>query len=158
MAGVVSRAVYDPDSRKDVIQAIFLKAIANIGSFRGTCRFSTWLYRLSLNESMEQNRRKLRWNSLRDVLNNDRPIFPSPESTDQLDDLSRKEIISAVSDALNAISLDKKTAFFLFYIAGYSGRDAAAQMKITPENFFMKLKAARDQVKKVLIDKGWNHG
>ncbi|MBN1760884.1 MAG: sigma-70 family RNA polymerase sigma factor [Chitinispirillaceae bacterium] len=158
VAGVVTRAVYDPDSRKDVIQSIFLKVVATIGSFRGTCKFSTWLYRLSINEAIEQNRCKLRWNRLQEALTNNRPLFPDPDSSDELEAFSRKEITHAVNDALNGVSLDKKTAFFLFYIAGYSGKEAAEQMKISPENFFMKLKAARDHVKKVLIDKGWNHG
>ena len=107
---------------------------------------------------MEQNRRKLRWNHLRDALTDNRPLFASPDDSDGLDTLTRKEIVHAVNDALSAVSLDKKTAFFLFYIAGYSGKEAAGQMKITTENFFMKLKAARDHVKKVLISKGWNHG
>lgn len=158
VAGVVNRAVYDPDSRKDVIQSIFLKAVTSIRSFRGTCRFSTWLYRLALNESIEQNRRKLRWNTLQDALADSRPLFPVPDNPDQLDTVSRKEITRTINDALNTVSLDKKTAFFLFYIAGYSGKDAATQMKISTENFFMKLKAARDHVKKVLISRGWNHG
>ena len=158
VAGVVNRAVYDPDSRKDVIQSVFLKAVAGIAQFRGTCRFTTWLYRLSINEAVEQNRRKLRWNRLRDALTNDLPLFSDPGTPDGLEAFSRKEIVHAVNDALGGVSLDKKTAFFLFYMAGYSGKDAAGQMKISTENFFMKLKAARDHVKKVLIDKGWNHG
>jgi RNA polymerase sigma-70 factor (ECF subfamily) len=158
VANVVNRTVYEQDARKDVIQSIFLKAAIAIENFRGGCKFSTWLYRLALNESVEQNRKRLRWNHVRESLENDRPLFHSADAPDGLESLTRKEIAHAVADALGDLSMDKKTAFLLFYMGGYSGRDAAAQMKITEENFFMKLKAARDRVKKVLIDRGWNHG
>jgi RNA polymerase sigma-70 factor (ECF subfamily) len=157
VAGVVNRMVYNREIRIDVIQTIFLKAVSGIKAFNGNCKFSTWLYRLSLNESTEQNRKSLRWDRVTEALDADRPLFPASDVPDGLEALTHKEIASAVTIALNDISLDKKTAFLLFYIGGYSGKDAAAQMKISEQNFFMKLKAARDRVRKSLIDQGWTH-
>lgn len=157
VAGVVNRTVYQPEARKDVIQAIFLKAVSCIQDFRENCKFSTWLYRVALNESIEQNRKNLRWEHVQQALTNETPLFQTFDAPDGLESLTRKEISHAINFALNEISLDKKTAFLLFYIAGYNGKDAAAQMKITQENFFMKLKAARDRVKKTLIDQGWTN-
>ena len=157
VAGVVNRTVYQPESRKDVIQSIFYKAVASLQEFKGNCRFSTWLYRLALNESIEQNRRKLRWDHVQEALSNETPVFTPFDAPDGLESITRKEIAHAINLALSEVSLDKKTAFLLFYIAGYSGKDAAEQMKISTENFFMKLKAARDRVKKSLIDQGWTN-
>jgi RNA polymerase sigma-70 factor, ECF subfamily len=157
VANVVNRTVYERDVRKDVIQTILMKAVSGIGTFNGNCQFSTWLYRLALNESVEQNRKKFRWNHIQEALSTNRPLFQSFDSPDGLESLSRKEIAHAVNFALNELSLDKKTAFLLFYIGGYSGKDAATQMRITEDNFFMKLKAARDRVRKSMIDQGWKN-
>ena len=158
VAGVVCRTVYDADSYKDVIQSVFCKAVVFIGSFRGGCRFSTWLYRIAINEAIEHNRRKMHWDKIDDALAKEQPLFPLPEAPDELEKISRKEITHAINGALNEISLDKKTAFFLFYMGGYSGRDGAAQMKISRDSFFMKLKAARDHVRQTLIKRGWSNG
>jgi RNA polymerase sigma factor (sigma-70 family) len=60
VAAVVSRFVFDRDCHKDVIQNVFMKVVDSITSFRNQCRFATWLYRISVNECCEYNRKKLK--------------------------------------------------------------------------------------------------
>ena len=37
----------------DVSQEVFLKAYTKLSSFRGTCKFSTWLYKINYNVSLD---------------------------------------------------------------------------------------------------------
>jgi len=48
----IRRIVQFHDDADDVLQNTFLKAWTAIGSFRGECQISTWLYRIALNESL----------------------------------------------------------------------------------------------------------
>src|SRR5918911_272166 len=46
---------------KDVTQQVFLKLIGKIGQFRGGSEFTTWLYRLVVNQCMDEQRRRRRF-------------------------------------------------------------------------------------------------
>lgn len=48
----IRRMVIDHDDANDVLQNTFIKAWTNIGSFRGDAKFSTWLYKIAVNESI----------------------------------------------------------------------------------------------------------
>lgn len=48
----IRRMVIDHDDANDVLQNTFIKAWSNIGSFRGDAKFSTWLYKIAVNESI----------------------------------------------------------------------------------------------------------
>jgi RNA polymerase sigma-70 factor (ECF subfamily) len=45
------------ESAADLAQEVFLKAHRHLDSFKGTARFSTWLYSIARNESMNRVRR-----------------------------------------------------------------------------------------------------
>lgn len=48
----IRRMVIDHDDANDVLQNTFIKSWSNIGSFRGDAKFSTWLYKIAVNESI----------------------------------------------------------------------------------------------------------
>ena len=48
------------DDAEDVTQEALMKAFVNIGGFRGTCLFSTWLTRIAINEALMWKRRPMR--------------------------------------------------------------------------------------------------
>src|SRR5919206_1396461 len=62
---VFSIAVYssggDRTVADDVTQQIFLKLFTAIRQFRGDSEFTTWLYRLVVNGSLDERRRRKRW-------------------------------------------------------------------------------------------------
>lgn len=153
VASVVARLVFEEDNRSDVLQNIFVKAVKAIGTFGGSCKFSTWLYRIAVNEVAEYTRQLMR--SKNRFTSCDEDIFMDLNSPDGLDNYTNKELSLCINETLSRLPIDQKTAFSLYYFCGYSGRDAAGVLSISEDNFFMKLKAARDKVKKALIAKGW---
>jgi RNA polymerase sigma-70 factor (ECF subfamily) len=155
VSSVVCRTVFEKDNRKDIIQNVFFKVVKAIHEFNGTCKFSTWLYRISINEVAEYNRSLLRSKETFQSIETDEDIFQDINSTDGLEAYTKKEISISINTAVNELPLEQKTAFSLFYFCGYSGKDAAQVLNVTEDNFFMKLKAARDKVRKALVSKGW---
>ncbi len=58
---VAFSCVGDHDSAEDITQEVFVKAHSKLSSFRGEAGFGTWLYRITLNLSLnylQQRRRK----------------------------------------------------------------------------------------------------
>ncbi|NQZ45247.1 MAG: sigma-70 family RNA polymerase sigma factor [Flavobacteriaceae bacterium] len=53
--------VKDDSKAKDVVQNAFIKAYKRIGSFKGTSKFSTWLYRITINEALKMIRKEKRY-------------------------------------------------------------------------------------------------
>ena len=47
---MLRRQITDHGIAEDLAQETFLRAYRNLGSFRGECRFSTWLVRIALNQ------------------------------------------------------------------------------------------------------------
>ena len=47
------------DDAEDVTQEALMKAFVNIGGFRGTCSFSTWLTRIAINQALMWKRRPI---------------------------------------------------------------------------------------------------
>ena len=43
---------------EDLSQEVFIKAYKNIGGFRADAKFSSWLYRITMNTCIDQNRKK----------------------------------------------------------------------------------------------------
>src|SRR5579864_7614651 len=46
------------EDAEDVTQAVFLKALVYLKNFRGSAKFSTWLTRIAVNESLMELRRR----------------------------------------------------------------------------------------------------
>jgi RNA polymerase sigma-70 factor (ECF subfamily) len=153
VAIVVNRLIFESDNRKDVIQGVFVKAIDGIRAFKGSCKFSTWLYRLAINEAIEYNRKKLHMKNNTENFT-DEMLYCDSNQESGFEYMSRKEISFVISSTLQKLPFDQRTAFSLYYYSGYSGKEGADVMKITEDNFFMKLKTARDRVRRSLVAKG----
>lgn len=54
----INKIVHDKEILDDLIQEIFLKAFDNIHSFDASYAFSTWLYRIATNHSIDYLRKK----------------------------------------------------------------------------------------------------
>jgi RNA polymerase sigma-70 factor, ECF subfamily len=52
------RMLHDPDEAAEASQEVFLSAFRNIRKFRTDSKFSTWLYRISVNHCISRLRRK----------------------------------------------------------------------------------------------------
>lgn len=153
---VVQRFVYEREQIEDIIQTIFTKVIRKIKQFNGACRFSTWIYRIAVNECVEHIRRRSRAKKYFKTIEDNYQAFADINAPDAIAKLSDRELKRDVKEALQALPLDQKTVFSLYYFGNYSGKEVAEALSITEANFFMKLKAARDSVKDKLVKRGWH--
>jgi RNA polymerase sigma-70 factor, ECF subfamily len=97
---------------EDVTQEAFLRAFRFLRSFRGDCRFSSWLLRIARNCSMD---------AIRGRAHRAERELASPVPATTTDAVARTELAAA----LRALSDDHREPFLLIEVFGLSYREAA---------------------------------
>jgi len=150
----VRKSVWNRECADDAIQNVCLKVIRSIGSFKGSCRFSTWLYRVAVNECMQMNRLSMRGRRITgEECGMD--IFPDPDAPDGFRNVDRKEIMTALSHCIKVLPDGMRSAYSLFYVEQFTGCEAAEKLGITLQAFFVRLSAARSRLRQELVKKGF---
>jgi RNA polymerase sigma-70 factor, ECF subfamily len=57
---IACQILHNPDDAQDVVQDTFIKVFQNLGQFRADSKFSTWLYRIVVNQSLMELRKQRR--------------------------------------------------------------------------------------------------
>ena len=121
--------ILGPDAEaEDIIQEIFLQLYKSLPNFKYQSKFSTWLYRISVNTVLQYLRRRYRnINSVSlDSDTNLKRKLLQKEATDQPEkEVSNKEYIDIVYEVLNTLSPKKRIVFILSEIEGKSPKEIA---------------------------------
>ena len=67
--------VRDEQEAEDVMQQAYVNAFTHLRQFNGSARFSTWLTRIAINESLARVRRQGRYEAFDDELSNVEPFM-----------------------------------------------------------------------------------
>lgn len=124
--------------REDLFQEITLQAWKAYGNFRGDAKFSTWLYRVSLNTAITFFRKEKK-----------KPII---YSTDMVPDINEdsydpiEEQVKAMYAAIGELSkIDK--AIVMLYLEEYSYIEIGEMMGITANNVAVKMSRIKTKLK-----------
>jgi RNA polymerase sigma-70 factor (ECF subfamily) len=150
---VVARNLWDGAMRDDVTQNIMLTVVKSIKTFAGSCRLSTWVYRIAVNECMEGNRRSARWSGRIDRAR-DAVIFADLNAPDGLTEAIRREQHDIVRASIATLPKGMKEAFELYYGEGCSGAEAARRLDISVTALFVRLSDARSRLRDTLLERG----
>jgi RNA polymerase sigma-70 factor (ECF subfamily) len=76
---IAQSVTHNREDSQDVVQEVFLKAFQHIGLFREDCQFSTWLIRITVNQSLMKLRkqRRVREESLDDDFQSNEGVLPT---------------------------------------------------------------------------------
>jgi len=96
----------DEELSKDLAQDTFVKAWLNIGSFRATAKFSTWLYRIAYNTFNDYARSMKSFASMDVVSLNETIVAYTPDMDSKID----------FSLALKVLKEEERAAMLLFYM------------------------------------------
>jgi RNA polymerase sigma-70 factor (ECF subfamily) len=121
------RVIGREEDARDVCQETFLRAFRALRGFKGQAKFSSWLYRITLNLCRDWMRRERRT-----------PVAQAPEGLDLLDlagaqapsesveDLvSRRELGQVVARAMATLPEDQRTAIILKEYHGLTFQEIA---------------------------------
>jgi RNA polymerase sigma-70 factor (ECF subfamily) len=143
--GLCLRMTCDVSEAEDLTQDVFIQLFNKVGSFRGESRFSTWLYRLTINQVLMHFRNTIR-----------RRECPS-----LLDDLAGTQIVrpSFSHQLIDRIALDaavaklpsgSRSVFVKFDVEGYNHEEIARIFGFSTGNSKSQLHKARRKLRKLL--------
>ena len=125
------RTLSREEDARDVVQEAFLRAFRGLKGFRGQAKFSSWLYRITLNLCRDWIRRERR-----------APVAQLPEGVDPIeiadermaptesveDLVARKEMSEAVARALADLPEEQRMAILLKEYHGLTFQEIADQL------------------------------
>lgn len=127
------------DDRDDLTQEIIVQLWRSFGSFDGRHRFSTWMYRVSLNVAISFFRRE-KARAQRVASAGERLLETSDEARHQPEDLILLNQYIEKLDPLNK-------ALILLYLDGYNHREIADVLGITETNVATKISRLKGAMK-----------
>lgn len=134
----------------DVCQEVFILLLRKLGSFRGEAKFSTWLYRVSLNACHDHARRMRRNVSLSESPGEDLPEMEQRLAAGDLDSpessLERTEIQDKVQSAITRLPYKFKEVIYLHDIYAYNYKEVAEILDISLGTVKSRLNRARKRL------------
>jgi len=121
------RVIGREEDARDVCQEAFLRAFRALPGFKGQAKFSSWLYRITLNLCRDWMRRQKR-----------APVSQMPEDTDAMelasqtgpiesieDLVARRQLSAAVEEAMTLLPDEQRTAIILKEYHGMTFQEIA---------------------------------
>ncbi len=139
------RMLGDRAGAEDQTHEVFLRLFEQIGRFDGRSRFSTWLYRLAVNHTLNRLRKQnRRLSKLKEFVIQEEA--PAREMTDR--SLRRREAEDQVQVLLSALSPDHRTVLVLREIEGLGYAEIAAVLGVAKGTVMSRLHRARRELKR----------
>ncbi len=133
----------------DAVQDVFIKAYVNIESFTVSRKFSTWLYRIAhntfINVIKKKGREQVSFFDFDTFFQ-----FNVADTTSLSGDLMRREEAAELGEALSHMDPKYREPLVLYYFEQKSYQEIADIMHIPVATVGVRLKRARENVKKYL--------
>lgn len=135
---------------EDAAQEAFVAAWRGLPRFRGECRFSTWLYRLTTNAAIDYLRREQKQRTDGDL--DDLPLAddsPSPQ-----EQAERSETQQRVRKALAALSEEHRQILLLRYMQELDYGEIAQTLHISEGTVKSRINRAKARLRELLAQEG----
>lgn len=132
------RMLGNAEDAADVTQTAFLKSIESIDRFNPKFKFFSWIYRIALNESLNQLKRR-KGEPLSDTEQAEGPGPADMATTDQIGD--------EVQSALMTLNEAQRSVLVLRYFSECSYRQIGEILQIPEKTVKSRLFSARQQMK-----------
>jgi RNA polymerase sigma-70 factor (ECF subfamily) len=143
------RMTRNVDEAEDLTQEVFIQLLRKIGSFRGDSHFSTWLYRLTVNQVLMHFRRTKRRKEAPDEVEmvhaNGRNSTWTTNGFPVVDRMTLNAALAQLPPGCRAV-------FVLFSVEGYKHEEIANLFGCSVGNSKSQLHKARKKLKRLLIE------
>ncbi len=151
MYRIAYRVFGNPHDASDMTQEALIKAYKSLENFKFDSKFSTWLYRITMNTCIDEYRRRNKRNadvSFDMTHEEDLGVSSSPQ-----DILEKKETVLLVHEAIDCLSDEHKRVVILRDIEGMSYAEIAEIEGITEGTVKSRISRARGELRKILEKK-----
>jgi RNA polymerase sigma-70 factor (ECF subfamily) len=134
--GICRRITADTRLAAELTQDVFLRVWERIGQFRGTARFSTWLYRIATNRALDGLRGEIR-RSTREMAVEQPADWAPPRPA------PRPETRMRLEEAMESLPPAARAVFVLHDVEGYRHEEIAEMTGIAAGTSKSQLHRAR---------------
>jgi len=137
------RILGNKDDAADATQTVFLKVFEHIGDYDQKFKFFSWVYRIAINESLNQVKKR----------RSQEPLDDGQASSWQgpAEELDADRVCKKVQDALMSLNVDYRTVVTLKHISGCSYKQISEILQLPEKTVKSRLYSARQLMKKSLL-------
>jgi len=142
--GLALKMLRSTEEAEELAQDTFVKAFQSIQSYRGTARFSTWLYRITYNSAITMLRKKKM-----QVLSLDEQRLSDEDEVrlhQQLSGIDQEELSASLKRALDALPEDDQVLVTLYYYEDQRVDDISQITGLSESNVKVKIHRARKKM------------
>ncbi|GAB4240423.1 MAG: sigma-70 family RNA polymerase sigma factor [Candidatus Methylacidiphilales bacterium] len=159
--GTAYQIVRDEQMAEDVVQETFLKAFKQLRHFRGDSKFSTWIYRIAVNQAYDtvrKQKRRQKWLGLFPLKENeDDPEHETAVNETSATMLERADLRDAIDRAMATLPEEHRAVVHLRLVQGFSTEETARILKLKKGTVLSRLFYSCQKLKKLLKDAHETH-
>jgi len=147
--------LHDTEAAEDISQEVFIEVFKSIGYFRGESKLSTWLYRVTINKSLNElkkNQRNKAWTKFEDIFKGKKEekkeLSIPDKSSENL--IESKELAKILQQAIDELPENQRIAFVLAKYDELSYKEIAEIMNSTVSSIESLVHRAKTNLQKRL--------
>jgi len=140
------------DDARDITQEVFIRLFRSLRQFKAEYEFATWLYRLTINLSIDFLRRN-RQHRHESAEVADRNLEISDKNPRPDEKLERNELKGAIRVLTGDLSINQRRVLVLRDLQGFTTEEIARILKCRVSTVRVHLARARHRMKEMLLEK-----
>ena len=150
--------VQNTEDAEEITQDVFVKIFDNLNSFKKQSSLKTWIYRMTINQSLDfikaKNAQKRSFLSSIFSINDSNFKFQPSNFNHPGIELEQKEACQKIFEAINQLSDNQKTALILLKIENKSQAETAEIMNLKVKALESLFQRAKNNLEILLNKKG----
>ena len=153
VSAIVFRILWDEDEVKDVVQETFIKVWKNISRYKNEIKFSTWIYKIAVNCTIDRMRKiKTTRKYFANTTDTNLDFTTSLTENSFLEEFDKKEMIETIKNLSYKLSQTQRLVFTLIDLGKMNIAETAEILNITPNTVKANLSYARKNIRLKIIE------
>jgi RNA polymerase sigma-70 factor (ECF subfamily) len=145
--------VRDEHEAEDVMQQAYVNAFTHLRQFNGAARFSTWLTRIAVNESLARMRRRGKYEEFDDERSNVEPFMSSTPADNPERQAFTAELRGLLEWAIDTLPDGMREVFVLREVEGLSTEEVAESLGVSADVVKTRLSRGRAALRRALLER-----
>ena len=145
--------VRDEHEAEDVMQQAYVNAFTHLRQFNGSARFSTWLTKIAVNESLARVRRRGRYEAFDDEHPNVEPFMSSTPAENPERQAFTAELRGLLEWAIDTLPDGMREVFVLREVEGLSTGEVAESLDVSEDVVKTRLSRGRAALRRALLER-----
>ena len=142
------RILKNREEAEEVAQDTFVKVYKSLSKFKGDSKFSTWIYKIAYNTSLDRLKKNKKF--INDVAINEFTEHQLITIDNALDKIENKEREKAIQDCIALLPSEDSFLLTLYYFEELSLDEISKTIGIKPNNVKVKLFRSRKKLATIL--------